>query len=778
SGFAALLRRRGGAGGESGDDSTPRRSPHKVICFPSGSWVFLPCVGNNKLITQSLNRPRVSRSSNRSSVCSAGGGSAAGGGGGVGGGLGGSSGPLVSRVPAVSTLKIFMAADGMVAATRRNGNGNGSGSGSSSTNLASNHYNHQPQQQHLQHETMGRLVAGDGDGGGGAAAGGHGAAGDMGAAGSGGSVGSAAAAMVCSAGDSGLQAPVGVAVDFSGCAYIADTGNCRILRIRLDTGEAVVLAGGGGYGHKDGPGRKAKFACPMYLALDHRDGSLVVSDQHCLRRVASDGFVTTVAGTTTPGHADGPAGHARFYNLRGVSVDGDGNIFVADSSNHCVRQLTAADSMVSTLVGSPGNAGFKDGAGADARFRNPCGVAVNLQDGMLVVADAGNNRLRKVDRDRLVTTIAGNGVAGPPAAWPQEEAALQGHLNHPQGVAIDGDGNILLSDLDNRCVRLVSPAGIITALAGNPAAGPERDEELGPPSFATGSAPQYTSFCDPQGIAVTHRGEVLVVECSANRVRVIAARLHSPHTYLAATKSTFVTDMLGLLSRADGTDVTFVVGGEELRAHRWLLAARCECFGRMLASDCLEGRTAVVEVRDCSTAAFREFLRYLYTDQLEFKGDVVLDVLLLGRKYMVGRVFQHCCSQVRRGLCGQNAMAILRWADENRVEELRPLVLRYVLQHLRHILRKYPDSLSHLEGRPDLLIQLLVAQAAVDGGATGSRAAAATAAAAAAAATATSGATGGGISAGSGAGPSSAAAAINGGGGSTIAAIAAALGDQ
>ncbi|KXZ53361.1 hypothetical protein GPECTOR_7g1257 [Gonium pectorale] len=622
------------------------------------------------------------RSSDRSSVYSGCGSGA----GGHGGGYGGTVGAAGARLPAVSTLQIQISADGgPMSASRSRPRPPPTGEEAPSSAEA--------------------LWEANGGGGGG----------------SGGSGGSRCGSGGGEGGLSALQAPVGIAVDCGGVAYIADTGHCRVLRVVLDSGEAVVLAGGGGYGHRDGPGRKAKFASPMYLAIDHRDGSLVVSDQHCLRRVASDGFVTTIAGSTTPGHADGPASTARFYNLRGVAVDADGNVFAADSSNHCV---------------SPGNAGFRDGAGSDARFRNPCGLAYNLQDSTLVVADSENNRLRRLDRERLVTTIAGDGLAGPPGPRHADDApALAAHLNHPQGVAVDGDGNVLLCDLDNRCVRLVTPGGAISTLAGGP--GAAGDDEAGPSTStpasalatiggggAAGGAP--SSFCDPQGIAVTHRGEVLVVECSANRVRLISARLHSPHTYLAATKSTFVADMNGLLARGEGADVTFLVGGEEMRAHKWLLAARCDAFGRMLGcggggggegGGFVESRSGVVEVRDCSAAAFREFLRYLYTDVLEFKGDVVLDVLLLGRKYMVGRVFQHCCSQVRRGLCGSNALALLSWADEHRVEELRPVVFSYVLQHLRHILRKYPASLTALEARPDLLMQLLVAQAAAEGGA-------------------------------------------------------------
>ncbi|PNG71919.1 hypothetical protein TSOC_015396, partial [Tetrabaena socialis] len=96
-------------------------------------------------------------------------------------------------------------------------------------------------------------------------------------------------------------------------------------------------------------------------------------------------------------------------------------------------------------------------------------MAAAAQDGTVVVADSENSRLRKVDRDRAVSTIAGDGIAGPPAPGLFEDLALRCHLNHPQGVAIDGDGNVVLSDLDNRCVRMLSPAGAITTLGGGAA---------------------------------------------------------------------------------------------------------------------------------------------------------------------------------------------------------------------------------------------------------------------------------------------------------------------
>ncbi|PNH09016.1 hypothetical protein TSOC_004348 [Tetrabaena socialis] len=257
-----------------------------------------------------------------------------------------------------------------------------------------------------------------------------GAAGDgAGASGAGGAGAAAGAGGMLPGGD-GLQAPVGVAVDYNGMAYIADTGHCRVLRVRLDTGEATVLAGGGGYGHRDGPGRKAKFACPMYLAIDPRDCSVVVTDQHCLRRVASDGFVTTIAGSTTPGHADGPAAQARFYNLRGVAVDSDGNAVLADSSNHCVRALSAADGMVSTLAGSAGNAGFRDAVGTEARFRNPCGVAFNLQVETLIELRAMSlERQGKMSRYGPLVVVESVKALLKMAAW----SRYAGHmfLRHP-----------------------------------------------------------------------------------------------------------------------------------------------------------------------------------------------------------------------------------------------------------------------------------------------------------------------------------------------------------
>lgn len=203
-----------------------------------------------------------------------------------------------------------------------------------------------------------------------------------------------------------LTGPVGICVHTGdGSIFVADGGNRRILRIAPDGG-ARVLAGGAA---------SSAFVSPMYVALDAERGVLYVTDLHAVKRVrVSDGAVSTTAGSVeAAGNQDGPAAHARFYNLRGIAFDAEiGCLYVSDSSNHCIRRITIAAEgggaalAVTTLAGPrSGSHGFRDGPGSEALFRNPCGLAL-LPDGSLAVADAENNAIRKIGRDGAVTTLA------------------------------------------------------------------------------------------------------------------------------------------------------------------------------------------------------------------------------------------------------------------------------------------------------------------------------------------------------------------------------------
>ncbi|MCH1463187.1 MAG: hypothetical protein L7U46_04820, partial [Candidatus Nanopelagicales bacterium] len=217
----------------------------------------------------------------------------------------------------------------------------------------------------------------------------------------------------------------------------------------------VTTFAGGAQGSADGTGADARFNSPPGVAVDG-GGNVYVADynNHTIRKITPAGVVTTLAGTAgSSGSADGTGADARFYYPWGVAVDGDGNVYVADENNHAIRKITPAG-VVTTLAGTAESSGSTDGTGADARFNRPHGVAVD-GDGNVYVADGVNHTIRKITPAGVVTTLAGaarqNGFSdgrGPLARF-----------NYPQGVAVDGDGNVYVADYNNHAIRKVTPAG-------------------------------------------------------------------------------------------------------------------------------------------------------------------------------------------------------------------------------------------------------------------------------------------------------------------------------
>jgi streptogramin lyase len=200
--------------------------------------------------------------------------------------------------------------------------------------------------------------------------------------------------------------PFGVALAEDGTVYVSDGGDGnRILRIGPD-GKVTVVAGGR-EGYADGPGASAAFNTPSALTLD-RKGNLYVADtgNNAIRRVAPDGSVTTIAGGGAAGYADGKGARARFNGPVGIAVDRKGVVYVADTYNDRIRRI-ATDGTVTTIAGGS-QPGATDGAGATAAFDTPTALAV-AGDGTLFVADTGNHAVRKIGLDGTVSTFA---VAG------------------------------------------------------------------------------------------------------------------------------------------------------------------------------------------------------------------------------------------------------------------------------------------------------------------------------------------------------------------------------
>lgn len=306
--------------------------------------------------------------------------------------------------------------------------------------------------------------------------------------------------------------PHGVAVDGSGNVYIADSGNHTIRKV-TPTGEATTLAGSpgtsgssDGQGSSNGIGSAAQFFSPRGVAVDG-SANVYVADtyNHTIRKVTPSGVVTTLAGSPrVSGTAEGTGSSARFTSPQGVAVDANGNIYVADTNNHVIREVTP-NGVVTTLAGSPKASGTADGTGSAAQFTQLQGVAVD-GSGNLYVADINNHTIRKVAPSGVVTTLAGSpGVSGT-----ADGTGSSAQFFLPQGVAVDGNGNVYVADTNNHTIRKVTPVGVVTTLAGSPRVSGTAD--------GTGSAAQFSS---PQGVAVDGSGNVYVADTANHTIRKV-----------------------------------------------------------------------------------------------------------------------------------------------------------------------------------------------------------------------------------------------------------------
>ncbi len=274
------------------------------------------------------------------------------------------------------------------------------------------------------------------------------------------------------AGDAGLatnaqlEQPAGVAVDAAGNIWhIADSVNQRIRMVGLD-GIITTVAGNGmvAFGGDGGLAVDASLNFPEGVAVDG-SGNLYIADtqNHRIRQVSLGGIITTVAGTGTASFAGdgGPATAAALNFPTAVAVDAGGSFYIADFSNGRVRKVSAGT--ISTLAG---NGSFKyggDGAAATSAFLDqPLGVAAD-SDGNFYIADTENHRIRKVTPDGAITTVAGTGVQGFSG---DGGLATIAELSAPRAVALDTNGNLYIADTGNASIRQVSPSGIITTVAG------------------------------------------------------------------------------------------------------------------------------------------------------------------------------------------------------------------------------------------------------------------------------------------------------------------------
>lgn len=247
-----------------------------------------------------------------------------------------------------------------------------------------------------------------------------------------------------------FSAPTDLVVDASGTVYVCEVGNHVIRRIASD-GTVSTVAGNGTNGYQDGASATATFSRPRGIALDGL-GNLFVAEvgNHRIRKVAPDRTVTTLAGAGGPGHGDGPLGAARFARPRGEIWEASGSLLVADGNNDAIRRVIP-DGGVTTLTGAIGR-GFADGPASSAKWNSPVGLAAG-SGGVIYVCENGGNRIRRIGADGTVTTIAGTGTKGG-----SDGPAAKATFDTPLGIAYDAARRRLyVADHHNHRIRVISP---------------------------------------------------------------------------------------------------------------------------------------------------------------------------------------------------------------------------------------------------------------------------------------------------------------------------------
>ena len=321
------------------------------------------------------------------------------------------------------------------------------------------------------------------------------------------------------AGDNGpataaqLAIPVGVTPIPGGGYYIADQSNSKIRKVAAD-GTITTVAGTGtpGPGGDGGPALQAEFNAPSDVAI-MPDGSLLVADanNNRIRRIGTDGIITTVAGTGTPGSAgdNGPATAAQLSFPAGLDVAADGTFFIADNDSHKIRAV-GPDGVIRTYAGNGTPGGGGDGGFATlANLAGPADVELTA-DGGFLISELDGHRVRKVGPDNKISLAAGTGTGGFSGDPGQAKSA---QIKAPLQLAAAADGSFLIADSGNNRIRRVAGDGVITTVAGNGTAG----------GLGDGSPATAAELNRPFGIAIDAGNDYLIADTFNHRVRKVDA---------------------------------------------------------------------------------------------------------------------------------------------------------------------------------------------------------------------------------------------------------------
>jgi len=309
-----------------------------------------------------------------------------------------------------------------------------------------------------------------------------------------------------------LNVPIQVALDSSHNLYIADSSNNRIRKLTNSTGKISSVSGilTAGYSGDGAAASGAQLNDPYGVYVD-ASGNIFIADlgNEVVRKISTDGKIATVAGNAPNANFTGDGGPATSATLNqplGLATDPSGNLYIADSFNHRIREVTT-DGNINTIAGSsPGFSG-DGGPATSAQMNRPFGICFDAA-GNLYIADSQNNRIRKVATDGTMSTVAGNGTAGFAG---DGGPATKAQLDRPWDVKVDAAGDLFIADYSNNRIRIVTPDGVINTIAGG--TGPAYTGDGGPATSAR--------LNEPTSIAVDTNGDIYIADSSNNVIRLL-----------------------------------------------------------------------------------------------------------------------------------------------------------------------------------------------------------------------------------------------------------------
>ncbi len=313
-----------------------------------------------------------------------------------------------------------------------------------------------------------------------------------------------------------LDFPQNVAISATtGNIYIADAYNERIRMVNTN-GMITTIAGNGtsAYSGDGGAATAAEFIGPYGVEADN-SGNVYIADwlNNRIRKVNTSGIISTIAGSGTGGYSGdgGPATAAKLMQPSGLFADRSGNLYFTDDNNNGVRMVNTGG-IISTIAGNGYDAGLSmggysgDGGSATAAELSWPSEVTQDDTGNIYIADEYNNRIRKVDTNGIISTVAGNGTRG---YFGDGGQATSAELNWPSGIAFDNSGNMFIGDYKNNRIRIVNPSGIISTIAGIGIAGYSGD----------GGPADSAELNGPIGIQVDASGNVYFADLDGNHIR-------------------------------------------------------------------------------------------------------------------------------------------------------------------------------------------------------------------------------------------------------------------